>query len=128
MNEQESGQETLYKDIYIKVQENLIGELLGKSLDNETKWNLAGHELKVAKESLSEFNSVNQTNETLGSVIETNKSNLSALQTQNNELKTRIRELEVELREVKRDRQLGLEEIHKLKFPQKKRGRPKKIE
>ena len=55
MNEQESGQETLYKDIYIKVQENLIGELLGKSLDNETKWNLARHELNIARESLSKL-------------------------------------------------------------------------
>ena len=131
MSDEQSSQQTLsrellFKEIYSKVQDNFLGEILGRFLESESKANLFRNDLNEAQEMLKDFGSVKEENANINSLIEQQKTNVLALESQNNELKGQIESLTVDLREVKAERQLLLERIHQLEYPPKKRGRPNK--
>jgi hypothetical protein len=122
MSEKPEVQENPYKDYYIKIQENYIGELLGKNIDLEAKLNLSLSQNKLINDKVLELSSTQEVNTSLQQTIEIITSNKEAFEKQNSELKE-------QLKVARSERQLAQEELAglKAKYPQKKRGRPKKV-
>ena len=123
MTEKTEVQENPYKDFYIKVQENHIGELLGKAIELEAKLSLAVASNKAINDKLVELSATQETNTSLQQTLEIISSNKEAFEKQNTELKE-------QLKIARSERQLAQEELAKLKakYPEKKRGRPRKME
>lgn len=117
MNDQQAVQENAYKDYYIKVQEQYIGEFLGKIIDLEAKLALYIATNKTINEKLADLSATEEQNVSLQQRIEIIESNKKAFETQNEELKE-------QLNIARKDRQLAQEELANMKL--KKRGRPRK--